>query len=787
MAKRRRQKAKLKAKQRQQKERRPANRLAEAIELAGQNDFAAALPLAEAALSAANDEKTLAQASALTSSLYLHFADQASDLEARLGYLEAGEALAVDDAQARFAYHRGITLLALRRCAPALEALTRARQLGAAQESLALAIALAQQLGDQEPQSADLTPSEQQMLATLRGLQQGKIDAQAANAWAEQRPSSHETNLWQALLQMRESESASPLTTLVDASAALEINLADPLISYYTGVAALRRRDHDATVAAWNQAQAQGLDTPWFNENQDYLLRQEIEELAEHEEWAAIVERLVDHRALETNAPLKEHLAYAHFYLGEASARHERWAEAADHWRRTQELNPSRYVAQNLALAEESLENWDEAALAWRDLLRRRPRKENHPDYLDEMQVATLWKRAGDCYGRADEVDEQIACFSKAIEYAPEQVAWRMELVELYQEDMRTEAAINELQRILEIDENHLSALLLLASLFDEEWGRNSIPVWQRALAIDPANLDARDGLALAYAQQMEMGAFGPYAQMFRDRGLGIKAVERGLEEMADHPILLIEAGLYYLNNAKDKKARDFLLRAGDAALAHPLRYMRVFDTALHELLHVDGDREAERLLVEARKLPFLRMTFWVSQGTRVLSCELDPAWAERFWQEALTLAEQGRGGDTTALALAQIIDGAAGAVTHSEEAATAAAARNLLQKYADLAKQLAPNSGVVTYAEATVGTLDQPNTDKLKRLLRRAKRQAEKAGERGLVEHIEEVEMILSGPRSMLSSLLNLGGELPDLAGMPEMEELVKLFGEIDFDEDDF
>ena len=783
MAKRRRRKEKLKAKQRRQKELRPANRLSEAIELAQQGKFAKALPLAEAALSAANDDRTLDQASRVTGELHFRLAAQALDLPERLHHLEQGNALGPDALQARFAYHQGMTLLALHRFDAARTALTRARQLGATHESLAPALALAQQLDGQAPEAGELVPEQAQALAFLSALQQGKADAQQSATFVAQQPNAQQRSLWQELLQMRETPGASPLASLESAQSELDAELARPIVDYYVGVAALRRRDHETAVAAWHDAQAHGFNTPWFRDNQVYLLRQEIEELAEREEWATIVERLSGHSELETSAPLREHLAYAHFYLGEAQARAQQWQEAAHHWRQAHELNPSRYLAQNLALAEESLENWWGAAEAWRDLTRRRPRKENHPDYLDDEQVATVWKRASDCYEHVGDVDEQLTCLSKAIEYAPERLAWRMELVQLYESEARTEAAINELERILEIEAEHLPALLMLANLFDEEWGRNSIPIWQRALAVDPANLDARDGLAMAYTQQVNVGASGPFAQLFRDRQTGIKSVERGLQELPDHPFLLIEAGLHYLRVENNKKARAFLLQAAEAALKNSTRYLRVLDVALHELLHVDGDAEAEQLLPQVRALPGLRMTFWVSQGERVLGCELDPAWADRFWQEALAVAEQSRG-DTPVLALAMILDAAAGEATQSDEPDIQAAARGFLQKYGELGAQLAPNSGIVAYAEATQGTVEQADSEKVKRLLRKARRQAEKAGESAFVEHIEEVELFLNRPSSLLSRLLELsGGELPELAGMPNLEELAELFGDLDDD----
>ena len=179
---------------------------------------------------------------------------------------------------------------------------------------------------------------------------------------------------------------------------------------------------------------------------------------------------------------------------------------AAQYWGQANALIPSRYLAQNLALAEEQNEDWLAAGEAWREMARRRPRKVDHPDYLDKSQVAVIYKRAADCYENTYAVNETIACLAKAIEYAPGNLPWRMELVKTYLYDDRDEAAENELERILEIDADYLPALIELAEYNAERWYGAATPIWRRAVAADEASEEARDGLAQALIEDATYG-----------------------------------------------------------------------------------------------------------------------------------------------------------------------------------------------------------------------------------------------------------------------------------------
>ncbi|MCB0070542.1 MAG: tetratricopeptide repeat protein, partial [Caldilineaceae bacterium] len=732
------------------------------------------------ALSAANDQDTIRRARHLVDELNFRLAASTTSLRARLRYLQAGAQVASPATQARYAYHMGMTLAALHDDAAACEEFMHAQRLDSDNESLLLTTALAQARAGQTPEMTGLSAAEQQYVHAVRALHDDNATPDDLEALVARQPDETVRTLWRTLLNMKSTPNASPLVGLSEAASAVDADLAVPIIDYYVGVAALRRRDHEAATAAWERAQERGLATPAFADNQTYLLRQQIEELAAAEDWEAILTRLEKRADVLDNTALTEHLAYAHFHLGEVAAGAGRWRDAAGHWQRVDELLPSRYSAQNLALAEETQEHWDAAAQAWRNLLKRRPRKEKHPDYLDTEQVAILWKRAADCYARGDNWEEYYTCLGRAIEYAPDNAPWRMELVQAYLDDERYEAAENELQRALEHQPDFLPALLMLATLWDDEWGRDSIPIWRRALAVDPANPEAQDGLAKAIVASADETGVGPVRRLFSGgkRKTTADLLAQGLKELPGHPLLLAASGLEFARTRQLKPARAALSAAVTAALSDPLRYSGPLQVGLHELLHIDGEAQVERLLPDIRKVASLRVDFWLDQASSVLRCRLDAAWAERFWDEALALADSRRGKDSPVLTLARIMDTVASFSSQRGDAAFTDYARTTIRKFAARGAEIAPNSGIETYAEAVQTSLDRSSPDKTKRLLQKTKRQARKAGEQRLVDHVEELEMILRGPPppAVLEQLLNMSPEA-----------LAQMLGDMDLDDDLF
>ena len=341
----------------------------------------------------------------------------------------------------------------------------------------------------------------------------------------------------------------------------------------------------------------------------------------------------------------------------------------------------------------------------------------------------------------------------------------RVHLVDLYQVEERVDAAENELYRILEIDENHIPSLLRLAAIYKDGYSGDPKPIWQRILAIDPTNEDARLGLVLDYVERAHMlrmgygGFFGAPAPRRKKQPSVEGLLKEALEQVPDHPILLVELGRYYHEQEQFVESRAHLVRAVELAP----RDVMIIDAVLHELLHADGDEEVRTLTPKVRQMQSLRPSFWVPQGERVLECELDEEWARFFWDIAVEESEAKRGEDSQAMILLNIF-----------EEANDADEEELADHYAKIIVKRHPKSGAMECVQA-FRLFDQDPEKKapIRTQLSKAKTNARKANEPAIIERVEEFEAELE--YAGMSHLF--GGRNP----------LAELFGNIDeFDLDE-
>jgi len=271
--------------------------------------------------------------------------------------------------------------------------------------------------------------------------------------------------LWQALLEMRCDASAAPVDLLHQATTENTRRPVQAVLLYYLGVAAARAGATGEASSAWVKARSVGLETPWLRQNQVVFLQGQATEDALTGRWQEFLDAAHQVPLPPGEPLLAELVGIAHYHAGYAAAQAGRWHVAVEHWRQAQELHGSRNVAQNLALAEEKLGHWKQAADAWREMIRRRPRKPEHADYLSDAQVAVIWDHVAECYERAGVTGEALVTLKNAAKYAPESVDRRLKLVDALVGEERDEAAINELRRILELDPQHEDALMRLGAL----------------------------------------------------------------------------------------------------------------------------------------------------------------------------------------------------------------------------------------------------------------------------------------------------------------------------------
>jgi tetratricopeptide (TPR) repeat protein len=178
--------------------------------------------------------------------------------------------------------------------------------------------------------------------------------------------------LWQLLLQMAEQPKSAPAARFASELAASKLLAHNPIVTYYSGVIAMRKGDKATALPIWRQLEDAGqLTTPWFKENTALLTRERASALAEAQQWQDVVALQPKDLATVSDSVLAEVLAAAHFQLGYAASEANQWAQAVQHWEQANRLVKVRSVAQNLALALERLGRWNDAASAWREMVRR--------------------------------------------------------------------------------------------------------------------------------------------------------------------------------------------------------------------------------------------------------------------------------------------------------------------------------------------------------------------------------------------------------------------------------
>jgi len=704
-----------------------------------QNQADSALYYAEKAAEFVNTERN-PQAGAAVHQFQAeaHFRLAANSPLAREQEIHLDAALSLYPNETRFHFQRAIALIRQSRLDDAATALDKA----SGHPGVAFVGALLRVAANQPWEEKGLTPEEANTLHLLQAVHQNRPAAELRQL--AQQPLLASNEIWQRLLDLRSDPNAATPEQLQTLAEPLASRPAQGILHYYAGVAALSQGRRNKAGEAWGSSVASGWNAPWLTENSEYMGREGVISLAQEEKWAEIVAIAEKIPGSVSDRILSETIGTAYFTLGYQAAEVADWPKAAGYLRAAGKFVGGRTLAQNLALCEEALENWDAAADAWREMARRRPRSENHPDYMTDAQVAALWVHAAECYDHSEYInDEVVNCLRTAVKYAENDVEVRTKLVDALIQADKEDAAENELARILEIDENHIPTLLRMAHIQTEKWGGDPAPFFKKVLANEPNHQEARDGLADYYIEQVIPEHISPsiFGRLLgRVASKPIKLLQDALQDLPGHPRILLALGLEYREAGKKKEASAALQ---EAYRADPTQ-LSVVGTAMHELLHLKESTVVENIIAEVRQMPNLLMRFWIDQGEQVLACELEKSWAIRFFDESLELADKKRGSDSPAAALVQIID-----ATFEKNA------DDLTKLYLDRVRAEMPESGILEYTEARVTFREAKDVKKAQRLLRKAKRMAQKMGDPALVSEMDALESLFSGRRNPFLDIL--------------------------------
>ena len=640
--------------------------------------------------------------------------------EARLEQFEA--ALALDPASPRLRFYRGLSLWQLGRLHEALDDLDAAHDKPEARYYAALGrLALTGQAASGDGSGAERVASEAErntlelVVAFFENRLPGEVPTPLLGG-------ARVEELWRALHAMARDPEAAPVGELAAAAKASQMKAVTCLAQYYLGVAALRRGDRATAEHAWEAAQKAGPSPAKLADNLAALRRERALQLVASGEYGALADGPVtadDRIQLEARATALEH-------QGHCAAQEGDWRLAAHYWRQAHGLRPRRQLAQNLALADEALERWFTAGEAWRELLRRRPRKRDHPDYLSASQVAAVWRRAGECYQRAEAMDEAVHCLRQAVKYADGDVELRYELAEALEDNGQLEAAANELQRLLARDPDHREALIHLAAIYERDWRADAIPLWRRALALEPDDGELRDQLAYAYLRRLR-----PATPRFV-RGI----IEQGLADVPEHPALLI--ALACVEGAGSNSKAGELLHRAYRAVEDKLGLIRAI---LRELARLDLQDLFQEIVADCRQRTDIDPPFWLDAGVDILRSGADNGFllARSLLDDGVDLAErmeqQAGAGKENRFTKASAIAAGFEAAMLSEEA-------DLAEYYRQRALREVPSSGAIEFIAACnyfYGDEDDPSEAQAAMgLLDEAEDRARAAGDEGILGAVE-------------------------------------------------
>jgi tetratricopeptide (TPR) repeat protein len=561
--------------------------------------------------------------------------------------------------------------------------------------------------------------------------------------------------LLQALAALDAGDSTAARTGLQETLLSAHAPMDKGIANYYLGVLTAQNGDWDEARRCWMAAHAAGLRSARLHENLGEALHRLAEQaLGEGDASTALLaaQEATRHKTADTS--LNELLAQAHQILGYQAASANDWEQAQQHWRTAVELDADSYrLAYNLALSYEQSNQYLAAGEAWRNALRRRPRRSDHPDAIDDTQVARLWQRAAECYTKGSNFEEANRVYQQAVKWAPDNLDLRMALAESLLKEGRLTAASNELNRILERDPEHVPALLRLGETYfrneDQWWMKAQAKrYWEQALALQPDNPQVRQALAEWYLDRAEID----YSWEHYEKA--IQNYQKALEFQPDHATTLAYLAECYFELGNQAQGNEYL----HLALAHAADFGDFADI-VDVLLRVEEDEPAWDALLQAEarfgKVP---TDFYVAMAHNLLEDKRQAQatiWLERVIEKAVPE-------DNIYLMIGEM-------AMEVDQALS----RQYLHKAIEAGQM--PGQAYLILA----GVEHKAGNDRAgKKYLEQAERIARQTKDRELQERIELARVLAGGPQAFLDLLYERGG--------PQMvEDFLKGMKNMDFDDE--
>ncbi len=428
---------------------------------------------------------------------------------------------------------------------------------------------------------------------------------------------------------------------------------ADTLRMLYHGKAAAQAGDTDTALHDWQQVyEANTLRIDWLPDSLAALLGERLRAALDADDVERVGALITwCEGATFRHSALNPLLVQAMDRLARAEAGRGNWQQAALRWEHARQvvsdsssLGSPRVLLHNLALAYETLEEWQAAAEMWRAMLRTRPRKSKSEadkaadpmDYTDE-QWAWIRKRVVTCYQYAGEPGEAVKIFRQALKSTPDDLEMRVQLADALLANDQMQASINELERILQRDSKHVEAHLRMANIYIQlsdgfDW-RGYEAAAERSLRVvfdqEPQREDVRRQIArlmLSRGQKMHSRA-----NMLRHDGLlesARRLFEEGQQFAPDDYQFPLNLARVLLDEGKTEQARPHLERVMELGSDNPKAFVQVIDFWAVS----DNIDEARAVLERARHDTTVSIDFYLELfATLVLRSMPAPAYDNIF------------------------------------------------------------------------------------------------------------------------------------------------------------
>jgi tetratricopeptide (TPR) repeat protein len=684
---------------------------------------------------------------------------QPSDLTGGIDDLSRAVGLLPDDPG--YTYHLGLAAHRLGELGRAIPAYRAARKGGgefANRAAYPLALALSQQ--GQEPSDdpvwSALSAEEQAMLCQSNAFRRRPYTL-----------SPDAPPLWRGLASLDAGDHERARALLDEALQCPTGPVEEGMAHYYLGVLAAWGEDWDAARQHWNRARSSGLTLPRLEDAMGEVYHRLAEDRLESgDAESALAAGMEAVRHKPDDKRLGELTSQAHQRLAYEAASAGQWMDATQHWEAADHAEGGSFrLAYNLALAYERAEDFVAAGEKWREALRRRPRRDDHPDAIDDEQVSQLWRRAAEAYGKAGEYDEAVRVYRQAVKWNPDHVDTRMALAEMLLANGQPQAAENELGRILERDPDNIPALLrrgeAIAASGSWWWGNSPVSCWERVLELEPDNATARQLLADFYQDQadyhLSWAGYERAAEMYR----------QALEYQPGSGRILAALGGCHLRMNEQAVAQDYF----EQALAAAPEDLSVYDQVIHAWLDVGQPDQAWEVMAKAEAaIETIPYDFYIHQAYYCIQ----------------------QGGDLARPWLARAVEKAPPgepAFMVIGEMAVTTRVWDIAREYLE---QAVAAGQVVGQAHLMLGIVDAQEGDlgAAKKHWAEAEQIARRERDQDLLERAQMARVLFSGPPGLASLLMSLSGgpfgpSFPDFYDEDEDGDLF-FFGEDD-DDDEF